>query len=113
MQTIEEAANKLFKIFNKEDFQKDLAGSIDCVNSISKRENNAFKKGVKFAQRWIPVGEELPEIRDKSYQILAQKPSTPSGEILYRVIPVFSFEDIYALKFRLSKYTCWRHIELK
>ena len=26
-----------------------------------------FKEGVKFAQRWIPVEEELPELGEKGY----------------------------------------------
>ena len=27
----------------------------------------SFKKGVEFAQRWIPVGEDLPELGEKGY----------------------------------------------
>ena len=28
---------------------------------------NGFKAGVEFAQRWIPVGEELPKVDEKGY----------------------------------------------
>lgn len=49
MKTIEEAA-------------KEYAITRSYENKIQFiLDNEAFKKGVEFAQRWIPVEEELPE----------------------------------------------------
>jgi len=31
-----------------------------------------FKEGVKFAEQWIDVNDELPEIKDEMYMILVQ-----------------------------------------
>ena len=33
-------------------------------------EMQAFEAGANFATHWIPVGEELPEIKDENYQII-------------------------------------------
>ena len=36
-------------------------------NEIKKEIYDAFLDGVKFAQRWIPVEEEMPELIDRGY----------------------------------------------
>ena len=62
---------------------------------------NGFKKGVEFAQRWIPVEEELPE---KSKQVIVKLENgwhtctwiTGDGTFAFNVKP-----------------THWRHIDLK
>ena len=62
---------------------------------------NGFKKGVEFAQRWIPVEEELPE---KSKQVIVKFENgwhtctwiTEDGTFAFNVKP-----------------THWRYIDLK
>ena len=52
MKTIEEAAHELWR--------KEYIGEID-----HNEYDEIFRSGVEFAQRWIPVKEELPPIREK------------------------------------------------
>lgn len=47
MQTIEEASNMMIQFENK------------VLLRVAKRH---FKNGVEFAQKWIPVEEDLPEV---------------------------------------------------
>ena len=62
---------------------------------------NGFKKGVEFAQRWIPIEEELPE---KSKQVIVKLENgwhtctwiTEDGTFAFNVKP-----------------THWRYIDLK
>lgn len=53
MKTIEEAA---------EECSNSLWG--DCLDAAPNSLIDAFKAGVEFAQRWIPVEEDLPEKDD-------------------------------------------------
>ena len=53
MKTIEEAA-KEYELYS--------------INNL----RGAFKAGAEFAQRWIPVKEELPEVKQYDYQVLAK-----------------------------------------
>ena len=57
MKTIKEASKE-----KRETSIMLLYGSklIDCV-TVANREEASFISGVEFAQRWIPVEEELPE----------------------------------------------------
>lgn len=72
-----------------------------------------FKQGAKFAQEWISVKDELPEIKDKRYQIhvkyksgidiydtIAIEPSICTKDNLYRILREF-------------KIAYWRPIERK
>ena len=51
MKTIEEAANEIYPLNKPTMYTQFVAGL----------EQSAFKAGVEFAQRWIPVEEELPK----------------------------------------------------
>jgi len=92
MKTIEEAA---FDYANEKDdffFEQTL---------------DSFKKGVEFAQRWIPVEEELP--KDNSIvlvrSIFPKKPTT-----------AFFIDKIFRCDFvgmSHKQVTHWRPIELK
>lgn len=43
----------------------EAAKEAGLVNRMAKTNiENAFKSGAEFAQRWIPVDEELPEINE-------------------------------------------------
>ena len=60
MKTKEEAAEELANAYcRKSDEVIDLKRSM-----INEYIYTAFKDGVEFAQRWIPVEEELPEMSD-------------------------------------------------
>jgi len=63
---------------------------------------NGFKSGVEFAQRWIPVDEELPTNDDR---VLVK---FPNGKVI-----VNSFDtalQIWQYQFE-QNYTHWRPIE--
>lgn len=61
MQTVNEAAKEYaVNQINKLGIEYD---SEDCRNTDIEVSASDFKAGVKFAQRWIPVVEELPEER--------------------------------------------------
>ena len=92
MKTIEEEAKEqanALKIYSsKQDFEK------------------GFKAGVEFAQRWIPVEEELPEENGR-YLVLRSNGDWTST--YFRVSDksfVNYFSDAYC-------FTHWRPIELK
>ena len=73
---------------------------VDCDGMIDKSEED-FKAGVEFAQRWIPVEEELPE---KLVQVIVKLENgwhtttwiTENGDFAFNVKP-----------------THWRHIDIK
>ena len=87
MKTIEEAA--IYYALSRED------------NDYTIETEMAFEAGVEFAQRWIPVEEELPE---KSKQVIVKLENgwhtctwiTEDGTFAFNVKP-----------------THWRHIDLK
>lgn len=60
----------------------------------------AFKQGVEFAQRWIPVEEELPEINT---EVL-----TKTADEWYRIMTYPSVGNRFP-----SQVTHWRPIEYK
>ena len=63
MKTIEETAKELYQldVIPKSDrIPERFIEAIEKSNSIKNLEIDAFKAGVEFAQRWIPVEEELP-----------------------------------------------------
>ena len=106
MQTIEEAA----KEFEKENseriwFSNEQQGTALCVES--------FKAGVEFAQRWIPVEEELP-ITQGHYFVIAPE-SFPKN---CKVVVAEFYEDNQIFYSESSDcpmldVTHWRPIELK
>lgn len=65
MKTIEQAARESAdKAWGElDEFTSDKDGEFHYQHT------EAFKAGVEFAQRWIPVEEELPEIEIEPYQI--------------------------------------------
>ena len=70
---------------------------------------DSFKSGVAFAQRWIPIMNELP-----SRERVLIKFITPSG---HECITVGNYEPDYAMWFvdsgKLGKISAWRPIEYK
>jgi hypothetical protein len=88
MKTIDEAAKEIDKVVN---------GKL----------STAFKSGVAFAQRWIPIEEELPE--NFSSVIVRDNGQSP-----VRSIALFQDHKFYP-DFLLESHqvTHWRPIELK
>lgn len=93
MKTIDQAAKELFPDCNNESDQK----TVEMFREI-------FRKGAKFAQQWISVEDELPELKDKPYQVLVK---SITGHIeTYHVIDRKSQHFI-------KEFIEWRPVELK
>ena len=74
---------------------------------------NGFKKGVEFAQRWIPVEEELPEIGEKVITKMNKDKRTSYG-IATRIREEWEINAHWIdHTFSNMIITHWRPIELK
>jgi len=92
MKTIQEEANKIS--VGKENETE----SIEC-----------FKMGVEFAQRWIPVEEELPERQPSGFSELVLT-RNKSGTIR---VERYDYEFNHFTEMRFDSHvTFWRPIEL-
>jgi hypothetical protein len=101
MKTIEKAAKKYAGISEDKYSNKALKY---CSFDIS----DAFKAGVEFAQRWIPVEEELPKRKLEDYHIILK------GENKFEVIRHIKTNMFtYEIENLLFGYTHWRPIEIK
>ena len=78
--------------------------SAPFITAFERHENvdDAFKAGVEFAQRWIPVEEELPEANNEA--VLAKH---RTGTV--RLIRIDDYLTQVIIK---HNYTHWRKIEL-
>lgn len=65
-----------------------------------------FRAGAQFAEEWINLSEELPEIKEKPYQIFLMKFREESP---YYDVGIVSNK----LEFNLNFYTHWRPINKK
>ena len=83
-----------------------------------------FEEGVEFAQRWIPVEEELPEaVKElidnniKSENVLIKRQWDDTGEITIEVNCRFRPSErigfLWNVDYKGSKVTQWRPIERK
>ena len=73
----------------------------------------SFKEGVEFAQRWIPVEEELPEIGEKVITKMAKGKRTSYG-IATRIREEWEVNAHWIdHTFSNMTITHWRHIDLK
>jgi len=101
MKSIEEAAK---------DFSEDIRENSLSGNNIGKEQYKSgrkigFKSGVEFAQRWIPVEEELPE----ENEVVLYK---SNGNVNIGTVGYGRFS--YLSKFvAVTGITHWRPIELK
>ena len=96
----------------------DYAESLED-NDYTIETEAAFKAGAEFAQRWIPVDEELPEIGE---QVLAKKELRDGDtwvqnfySIVTRMTPSGEWEGVKwsDVGFTRGIVTHWRPIELK
>ena len=100
MKTIEEAA-------------KDFNDSHVNGHHPQKWVIDIFKAGVEFAQRWIPVEEELPEIGEKVITKMAKDKRTSYG-IATRIREEWEINAHWIdHTFSNMTITHWRHIDLK
>lgn len=74
---------------------------------------NGFKRGVEFAQRWIPVEEELPKIGEKVITKMTKDKRTSYG-IATRIREEWEINAHWIdHTFSNMNITHWRPIELK
>ena len=124
MKTIEEAADNYIQSKYKEFALLDIIGEDTSIKDF----RDDFKAGVKFAQRWIPIEEELPEYTDfKNHNPINVKFTTILGE---ERVCTATFEKVRRHLFenspyddawiiypsggrRLTTITHWRPINLK
>ena len=67
---------------------------------------DSFKAGIEFAERWIPVEEELPEFFGKEFYILCK--CKKDGDLI--LVLIEEQEDIHNIKIDC---THWRQINHK
>lgn len=93
MKTIDEAA-------------KECAGHVNTIPNIK-----IFKKGVEFAQRWIPVEEELPKI---GIAVILKRTAYSTYATISRFNKLL-LEEFQPGLYRYGSFyfTEWRPIELK
>lgn len=103
MKTIDEAAKEYANgVF--EDF-------IESVDFFTSEDfENAILKGVEFAQRWIPVEEELPKVERSGFSDLVLTKDCYDNVKLERYD--FELKCFNELRYGF-KVTHWRPIELK
>ena len=100
MKTIEEAA-------------KDFNDSHVNGHHPQKWVSDIFKAGVEFAQRWIPVEEELPPIGEKVITKMSKDKRTAYG-IATRIREEWEINAHWVdHTFSNMNITHWRHIDLK
>ena len=111
METIEEAKNDCILDcgclnYRESDYTAGYAGGIDY----------GFEAGVEFAQRWISVEDEFPEVKNHGFSDLVLTKNSYDNIMLERY-------DSESKKFNGIRYDCiknndgqvthWRPIELK
>ena len=115
MKTIEEAASEYADRFYKVIVEgTEIMSTIEELNMFAR---NDFKAGVEFAQRWIPVDEELPEEGEVVYIIVEHRISDKFVQKRYSIgtckINAFTGERwVTDNNHGLGRTTHWRKIEL-
>lgn len=107
MKTIEEAAKK----YSLNEWHSDITPS-----SIFEQSEKDFKSGVEFAQRWIPVDEELPEKKDHNFSDLVLTKNSFNNILIERYD--FEYNHFNAVRYDAVKkgdgqVSHWRPIYLK
>ena len=109
MKTIEEAAENYIQSKYKEFALLDIIGEETSIKDL----RSDFIAGVEFAQRWIPVEEELPPIGEKVITKMAKDKRTSYG-IATRIREEWEINAHWIdHTFSNMTITHWRPIELK
>lgn len=97
MKTIEQAASNAYSV-------EVLSSGCNAGVTFGKE---MFKQGVEFAQKLISVKDELPTIKDETYQILVKD---SYGD--YNVFEIENYESEKEIleDFELNEITHWRPI---
>ena len=102
MKTIEEASNEYANPSN------------DSISQYHQLTKDDFKSGVEFAQRWIPISEELPETKPNHYKRCISK------DILFQTVKnvYLGYYDLelnewYSDGELIKNVVKWRPIEYK
>lgn len=91
MKTISDKAIELYPLRN--------------IGGVAEFQQSAFKKGAEFAQRWIPVEEELPE---QGEEVLVKD----FGDCITVGYCSYNFWNVDTDSVDYSNITHWRPIEL-
>ena len=103
METIYDAGRRVFEAARWDTLQ--VGNTDDCIEM--------FEAGVQFAQRWIPVEEELPEIGEKVITKMTKDKRTSYG-IATRIREEWEINSHWIdHTFSNMTITHWRPIELK
>ena len=103
METIYDAGHRVFEAARWDTLQ--VGNTDDCIEM--------FEAGVQFAQRWIPVEEELPEIGEKVITKMTKDKRTSYG-IATRIREEWEINSHWIdHTFSNMTITHWRPIELK
>lgn len=85
-----------------------------CMSSTNQIAEYSFKSGVEFAQRWIPISEELPETKPNHYKRCISK------DILFQTVKnvYLGYYDLelnewYSNGDLIKNVVKWRPIEYK
>jgi len=73
----------------------------------------SFESGVKFAQRWISIDDELPEIKNERYQIFIKRAFKIDPYEVFSISPLIKSKENLIEIFSEFSVTHWRPIELK
>ena len=103
METIYDAGRRVFEAARWDTLQ--VGNTDDCIEM--------FEAGVQFAQRWIPVEEELPEIGEKVITKMTKDKRTSYG-IATRIREEWEINAHWIdHTFSNMTITHWRPINLK
>ena len=103
METIYDAGRRVFEAARWDTLQ--VGNTDDCIEM--------FEAGVQFAQRWIPVEEELPEIGEKVITKMTKDKRSSYG-IATRIREEWEINAHWIdHTFSNMNITHWRSIELK
>ena len=103
METIYDAGHRVFEAARWDTLQ--VGNTDDCIEM--------FEAGVQFAQRWIPVEEELPEIGEKVITKMTKDKRSSYG-IATRIREEWEINAHWIdHTFSNMNITHWRPIELK
>ena len=109
METIYDAGRRVFEAARWDALQ--VGNTYDCIEM--------FEAGVEFAQRWIPVEEELPEVGTMVLTKMEKRHGDTWVEHFYSIVtrmtPSGEWEDVKwsDVGFNRGIVTHWRPIELK
>lgn len=100
MKAIEEAAKEsVAEVLTVKENESAWIATSDLQDYLA----DQFKAGVEFAQRWIPIEEELPEEFEKQILVKNEKYN-------YADLRFFNHKKQFYLLCKINNYTHWRPV---